>query len=103
MNGYLVASDSYRQLLESNAEVDKVKIKKTIKALDFLATCDRVERTELFNSGAFNNILKGYFLMAINNQNLDGNIKEGLMGEIKSLLDTVPATEAEDYYNKNLL
>lgn len=101
MNGYQMTADSYRKLLEREQDIDRASIESKIKALDFLATCSKEERLELFNSSAFNDVVKGYMQMAIDNMKLEEETKSGLLQELRYLFDTVTAEQAEDYYNNH--
>lgn len=103
MNGYQMTADSYRQLLESDKsqDIDREAIQHKIKALDFLATATEEERLELFNSSAFNDVVKGYMKMAVDNMELDKETRQGLLNELRYLFDTVTADQAEAYYNNH--
>lgn len=101
MNGYQMTADSYRTLLEREQDIDRASIESKIKALDFLATCSKEERLELFNSSAFNDVVKGYLKMACNNMELEDEVRQGLLNELRYLFDTVTAEQAEDYYNNH--
>lgn len=100
MNGYKLSADSYRALL-ADGTIDRANAEKNIKVLDFLATCDSEEIQELFNSSAFNEIVKGYLKMAIANLDLGEKIDHALLRELGYLFDTVPAKQAEEYYNNH--
>ena len=70
MNGYKMLADSYRKFLDDNT-ADQDNIRTHITALDFLAKCDKATIYALFDSSAFNDIVKGYvFLMADNEKEL---------------------------------
>jgi len=102
MNGYELHSDSYKKYLEMHPDMDensKVDMQRKIKALDFLADSTKEERLELFNSSAFNDVVKGYFLMAVDNMKLEEKVRNGLLQELRWLFDTVSAEQAEKYYN----
>lgn len=99
MNGYQMTADSYRTLLEREQNIDRASIESKIKALDFLATATEEERLELFNSSAFNDVVKGYLKMAVDNMELEDEVRQGLLNELRYLFDTVTAKQAEDYYN----
>ena len=104
MNGYKTMADSYRKLLENSnnyPDLDKEATEKRIKVYDFLATCDKEMKLELFNSTAFNDVVKGYVSMAVDNLELGDDTKKDFLREIKYLFDTVKAGEAEDYYNEH--
>ena len=103
MNGYKMLADSYRQVLEGDGSqgIDKAAVEKKIKVLDFLATCDAEEIQELFNSSAFNDIVRGYFLMAMQNMDLEEEKISQIIQNLKNLFDMVTAGEAEKYYNNH--
>lgn len=101
MNGYQMTADSYRTLLEREQNIDRASIESKIKALDFLATATEEERLELFNSSAFNDVVKGYLKMAVDNMELEDEVRQGLLNELRYLFDTVGAKQAEDYYNNH--
>lgn len=101
MNGYQMTADSYRKLLESEKDIDRASTESKIKALDFLATATEKERLELFNSSAFNDVVKGYLKMACDNLKLEDEVRQGLLNELRYLFDTVTADQAEDYYNNH--
>lgn len=107
MNGYQMTADSYRQLLESDKypDIDREAIQHKIKALDFLATATEEERLELFNSSAFNDVVKGYLKMAVDNIELEEEereeVRQKLLNEFRYLFDTVTAKQAEEYYNNH--
>lgn len=101
MNGYEFMSRAYRDALENDTELTaeaQESIRAKIKALDFLATATRAERLELFNSTAFNDVVKGYFQMALDNTELPQETKTQLLRELIDLFESKTADEAEDYY-----
>lgn len=94
MNGYQMHIDAYRQVLESDrTDIDRDFIKAEIKALEPFAERTEEERLRMFNSGAYNEVLKAYCRKAMQNCNIDDNTISNVMNEIKWLLDTVGATE----------
>ena len=103
MNGYKLLSDQYRAFLaEHPAEPDEARegIQRKIKALDILAGCTKAEKQELFNTGAFNDVIKDFLKMSMDNTGIKDADKRELMGELLNLLDTVTAEQAEQYYNE---
>ena len=97
MNGYSLLADTYRKQLETG-KIDRETAENKIKALDFLGDCTKPQQLELFNSGAFNDTVKGYLSIACDNLKID---KKGLLGEIGDLFDTVTAEQAESYYKEH--
>ena len=103
MNGYKVMADSYRQYLDSLTSGEdselKTALNRSIKVNDFLAECDEQMINELFNSSAFNDILKGYVDIAVSElEDLTEGQRHNIRGKISALLDRVPAKEAKAYY-----
>lgn len=103
MNGYELHSNSYKQYLSDHPEITqerKEAIEGKIKALDFLATATDREALELFNSGAFNDVVTGYIKMAADNIELKEETLQELLDEIKNLFDVVEAEQARQYDNR---
>lgn len=98
MNGYQITADSYRTLLQTEPDIDRAKTEQKIKALDFLASCSKEERLELFNSSAFNDVVKGYVLLALDNLKTDPEQRKAIINEVAYLFDIKRADEAEQYY-----
>lgn len=98
MNGYKNTADAYRRLLETDKNIDREYTQRKIKALDFLSECNQQEIQEVFNSSAFNNIVKGYLLMACKNAGIDDETRKELFNELRYLFDEKTADEAENYY-----
>jgi len=98
MNGYKMLADSYRKFLnDATADQDDIKIR--IKALDFLAECDKATIYALFDSSAFNDIVKGYIAMIADNEKELTNEQRGhLKGHVEGLFDIASAEQAEAYY-----
>ncbi len=98
MNGYKMLADSYRKFIDDKT-ADQNSVKTHIKALDFLAECDKATIYALFDSSAFNDIVKGYVsLMADNEKELTDEQRSHLKGHIEGLFDRVAAEQAEAYY-----
>lgn len=104
MNGYQIHSQTYKDYLEKHPEEPeevKAGMQRKIKALDFLADCTEEERLELFNSTAFNDVVKGYVKRACDNLELEEDTRRELLNELRYLFDTMTADQAEDYYNNH--
>lgn len=98
MNGYKMLADSYRKFL-NDATADQDDIKMRIKALDFLSKCDKATIYALFDSSAFNDIVKGYIAMAADDEkDLTDEQRSHLKYHIESLFDVTSAKQAETYY-----
>lgn len=104
MNGYQIAADGYRKYLDQHPqepEETKQDIQRKLKALDFLASCSEAERLELFNSSAFNDVVKGYVLLALDRLETDPEQRKAILNEVSYLFDIKTADEAEQYYNNH--
>jgi hypothetical protein len=104
MNGYQLHADSYKKLLENSASLDnegREAIKKKIKALEIMANTDRQTQYELFNSGAFNDVCKGYLLMALDRAGTDSETTSGVLSALHSLFDEIGAEQAAGYYTEH--
>jgi len=98
MNGYQLTADAYKKMLEKepaeNTET-RQQLQTTIKALEYLAGADDATIYALFDSGAFNSIVKGYIRLALNNTDTDKEQAAEIMQELKYLFDTKRAAEAD--------
>lgn len=92
MNGYKVLADSYRKLAK-DGKLEKDIAEKEVRVLDFLATCDSDDVCRLFNSGAFNDIFKGYLNAAIKDAELDDEAAARMRESVRWVLDTKSASE----------
>lgn len=104
MNGYQMTADAYKNLLEkepaeNTAAIERMKA--AINALEYLAGADDQTIYELFDSSAFNDIVKGYVKLALDNTGTDEEQAKAIMQELRFLFDTKGAAEAERYYNAN--
>ena len=64
MNGYEIMSNSYKKAAEEG-KISKEAAEKECRIFDFLATCDEDDIYKLFNSSAFNEIVKSYVRIAV--------------------------------------
>lgn len=104
LNGYQITADGYRQYLERYPDAEdgvRENMQRTIKALDFLGQCDELTICELFNSSAFNDIVKGYIELSADSLGYTKKKKDELLYRFTSILDSQTAQEAKDYYFKN--
>ncbi len=88
MNGYTMMKESYQKLMEQG-KIDEKKAKKEIRIYEFLETCDDEDKCMLVDSSAFNDIIKGYCEIAIEQGNTNG------------ILDKINANDVlKKYYGK---
>ncbi|MDF2950561.1 MAG: hypothetical protein K0S18_144 [Anaerocolumna sp.] len=96
MNGYELTAQSYEALMKrDNSNISKDDCESKIKVYRTLASLSESEIIEIFNSGAFNDVLKGYCKMALKNCGIKDNQISYVMDEIKWLLDTIPAAQVK--------
>ena len=101
MNGYQLQADSYKSYLQQNPDAPaavREDLASKIRIYSFLATLDKGERMELFNSSAFNDVCKGYLAMALDNIGADAETRNKALTELGYLFDEKTAAEAERYY-----
>lgn len=102
MNGYQLQADAYKRYIERENPTGEARAsaERKIAALEFMASSDRQTQFELFNSSGFNDVCKGYYLMALDKTGADDETKKETMRELKHLFDTVTAEQAEQYYTE---
>lgn len=94
MNGYELIAKSYETLIKrDDPQIDREACKSKIKVYRALASLSESEILEIFNSGAFNDVLNGYCRMALNNCKVKSDKVSEIMDEIKWLLDTMSAEQ----------
>ena len=94
MNGYQIHIETYKRVLEQNRpDIDKEHIQAKIKALEPFAERTETEIIQMFDTGAFNNITKAYCKEAMKNCGVNDEIITNVISELKSLFDTIEATE----------
>lgn len=108
MNGYQLTADSYREYLKKNPKCDeavKKDMEHHIKANEFLATCTDEDIFKLFDSSAFNSILKGYVLKAVTELSKEKVFSKETGKKVvyrcEGLLDQISASEASRFWYEN--
>lgn len=96
MNGYKLIADSYRNVAQGADKEIREGIEKKIRIYDFLATCDQEDKCELFNSSAFNDFVKMYCQLAMNEAELDQDEQDKVMSNLKYLMDSVDVERVAD-------
>lgn len=105
MDGFTLQVESYKKYLELHPELDqstKEGIQITIKANQAFIGTTETERDAMFDTGAFNEICKSYFIKAMKNCELSEDVISSVMDEFKWLLDTVSSTEIKNAIEKKL-
>ena len=98
MDGYQAQADAYKRLLETDKTIDRGFTERKINALEIMAEADQLTQYELFNTGAFNDIVKGYAKMALDGTELESEERRAVLRELNYLFDTVTADQAERYH-----
>ncbi len=97
-------ADTYRNYLEQHPdEPQKVKaaLACKIKAHDIMANCSDSERLALFDTSAFNDVVKGYVKLALDNKGIEEEQCKAIVNEVSYLFNIKTANEAEEYYNNH--
>ena len=95
MNGFTMMADSYRKLM-NNGEIDIENIEnieKKIRIYDFFATCDIDDFCLMVDSSAFNDIIRAFLKMAVNNSGISDKAKEKVIGELSNIFGFKTAKE----------
>lgn len=95
MNGFTMMADSYRKMVESGRMTNDEAAQK-IRIYDFLSTCSEDDFYCLFDSSAFNDIMKDYVRAALKNAELDEETVSKVMNEIRFLLSEKTAREISE-------
>jgi len=98
-----MSADAYKTYLERDNPTGEARAstERKITALEIMANTDRPTQYEIFNSSGFNDIVKGYILMALDNLETDTETRKDILREIRYLFDTVTAEQAEQYYTEH--
>ena len=92
MNGFEMIAEQYKELLKQE-KIDEQTANKEIRIYDFLAECEKDDFYRLFNSGAFNDIVKAYVHKALEGAGVDNETTSKVMEELRWLFDTKQARE----------
>lgn len=92
MNGYTIMAESYRKLM-NEGKIDKETADKEIRIYEFLATCDIDDFCRMVDSSAFNDIIRAFLKMAVDNADIDKKSKEKVVGQLRWIFDEKSAKE----------
>lgn len=92
MNGFTLMADSYRKLM-NEGKIDKKIAEKEIRVYEFLATCDVDDFCRMVDSSAFNDIIRAFLKMAVENAGIDEKSKEKVIGQLRWIFDEKSAKE----------
>ena len=92
MNGFTMMADSYR-LLMKQGKIDKETAEKEIRIYEFLATCDTDDFCRMVDSSAFNDIIRGYVALAVENAGIDEKSQKKVEAQMYRIFDEKQAKE----------
>ena len=92
MNGYIMQAETYRVLAE-RGQIPKEEADRKRAVYAFLETIEESQRYDLFDSSAFNDIVKAYVKLALKNTEIDEEKTEEIMQELRWLFDTKGSKE----------
>ena len=92
MNGFKILSESYAKLMEQG-KIEHEVAEKEIRVLDFLATCDTDDFCRISDSGALNDIIKGYICLAVESAGIDKKAQQKVIDQCRWIFDMKTAKE----------
>lgn len=97
MDGFELSARSYEALLlQDDKEYDKEDIKRQIAALRTVSGKSEADINAIFDTGAFNDICKGYLKKTLQNCDISEKKIDELAAELKWLFDTMSAEQARN-------
>jgi hypothetical protein len=97
MNQYEMTANSYREVIEKKGDTLPKEViqslEREIKALDIVARLDDLEIKMLFDTGAFNEIVKAYFKKAMEMHDMSKDEMGDIIRNLAYLFDTQKAAE----------
>lgn len=92
MNGYTMMAESYKKLMEQG-KIDKETAEKEIRIYEFLATCDIDDFCRMVDSSAFNDIIKAFLKMSVENADIDEKSQDKVKNQLRWIFDEKSAKE----------
>lgn len=92
MNGYTMMSESYKRLM-NEGKIEREEAEKNIRIFDFLATCDTEDLYTMVDSGAFNDIIRAFLKMAVENADIDEDTQAKVTSQLRWIFDKKTARE----------
>lgn len=88
MNGFTMLADSYRKLAR-DGEITEEQAEKKTRIYEFLATCDNEDKSTLYRSSAFNDLIRSQIDIGIDELVEDGTLTEEQAYTVKDCLYSV--------------
>lgn len=98
MNGFERMAQAYEKMLRGGAEDEGIKQK--IKVLRLVAGLTEDEIDALFDTSAFNSIVKGYLIAAMGNAELTDEQRSDIQNGLRFALDEMSAGDARRKYEQ---
>ncbi len=92
---FIEKAESYLELAEKG-EMPKEEAAEKRAVYAFLGTSSDDMICEMFDSGAFSSIIKGYVKLALKNTEMDANISEKILQELSRLFDSTKAKDVSE-------
>lgn len=92
MNGYTLMAESYRKLM-NEGKIEKKIAEKEIRVYEFLSNCDNDDYCRLIDSSAFNDIIRAFLKMALDNAEIDQETQKKVIGQLSWIFDEKSAKE----------
>ena len=100
MNRYKIWAECFKKMMDKG-KIDKETAEKEIRIYEFLATCDKDDLCRMVDSTAFNDIIRAFLKMAIDNADIDERAKENIKNQLRWIFDEKSAKEVLQYAIKN--
>lgn len=97
MNGFEMMADSYRHLVEQG-KLSEEQVKRNIEIYDFLATCNTDDFCKMVDSSAFNDIIRAFLKMAVQNADLDEKTQDKVLNQLRWIFDEKSAKKVLNQY-----
>lgn len=99
MNGYEVNAAAYRKAAENETDTEtRNNLLHEAALLDIMAGLSDGDRKRLFDTGAFNDVCRGYTRAALDRAGIDRDKISDVMATLGGLFDEMDAAAAERYY-----
>ncbi len=82
----------------NEGKIDKGIAEKSIRIYEFLGTCDIDDLCRMVDSSAFNDIIRAFLKMAVENAGINEKAKEKVIGQLFWIFDEKTAKEVWEKY-----
>jgi len=92
MQGFTILADSYRKAIEQGVLTEE-EAQAKIKVYELLGELTQEDLYTLVDSSAFNDIIRSYCREALKRANVNSNIAEAVLDQLKLIYDDTTAIE----------